>query len=101
MASTSAAAADAGCRVLVLERDETISQPGPHPGVPQVRQPHIFLYRGLLSLEELLPGTRADLVARGAVPIDTGNLAWLGEQGWPTTRLASHKGFRVLETRRG
>lgn len=25
---------------------------------------------------------------------------WLGEQGYPTTRLASHKGFRVLETRR-
>ena len=26
---------------------------------------------------------------------------WLGEQGWPTQRLASAKGFRVLETRRG
>ncbi|MGZ5405428.1 MAG: class I SAM-dependent methyltransferase [Nocardioides sp.] len=26
---------------------------------------------------------------------------WLGDQGWPTTRLASAKGFRVLETRRG
>ena len=26
---------------------------------------------------------------------------WLTEQGWPTQRLASHKGFRVLETRRG
>lgn len=25
---------------------------------------------------------------------------WLGEQGWPTTRLASAKGFRVLESRR-
>ena len=25
---------------------------------------------------------------------------WLGEQGFPTTRLASAKGFRVLETRR-
>ena len=25
---------------------------------------------------------------------------WLGEQGWPTGRLASAKGFRVLETRR-
>lgn len=24
---------------------------------------------------------------------------WLGEQGWPTTRLASAKGFRVLETK--
>ena len=26
---------------------------------------------------------------------------WLTEQGWPTTRLASAKGFRVLETVRG
>ena len=26
---------------------------------------------------------------------------WLGDQGYPTTRLASAKGFRVLETRRG
>lgn len=26
---------------------------------------------------------------------------WLGDQGFPTTRLASAKGFRVLETRRG
>ena len=26
---------------------------------------------------------------------------WLTEQDWPTERLASHKGFRVLETRRG
>ena len=24
---------------------------------------------------------------------------WLTDQGWPTTRLASAKGFRVLETR--
>lgn len=26
---------------------------------------------------------------------------WLTDQGWPTTRLASAKGFRVLESRRG
>ena len=26
---------------------------------------------------------------------------WLWEQGWPTSRLASAKGFRVLEVRRG
>ena len=25
---------------------------------------------------------------------------WLTEQGWPTERIASHKGFRILETRR-
>ena len=26
---------------------------------------------------------------------------WLADQGWPTSRLASAKGFRVLEARRG
>ena len=26
--------------------------------------------------------------------------AWLGEQGWPTTKLASAKGFRVLRVQR-
>jgi hypothetical protein len=26
---------------------------------------------------------------------------WLGDHGYPTRRLASAKGFRVLETRRG
>jgi flavin-dependent dehydrogenase len=80
-----AAAAHAGCEVIVLERDEASDDVGPHRGVPQGRQPHVFLYRGLLSLEELLPGIRADLLARGAVAIDTGNLAWLGEQGWLAT----------------
>jgi len=80
-----AAAGHAGCEVIVLERDQATDDVGPHRGVPQGRQPHVFLYRGLLSLEELLPGIRADLIVRGAVPIDTGNLAWLGEQGWMAT----------------
>lgn len=71
----------------MLKRDEETDDVGPHRGVPQGRQPHVFLYRGLLSLEELLPGIRADLLARGAVAIDTGNLAWLGEQGWMATGL--------------
>ncbi len=26
--------------------------------------------------------------------------AWMTEQGWPTTRLGSRKGYRILETRR-
>ena len=26
--------------------------------------------------------------------------SWLGEQGYPTEKLASAKGFRVLESRR-
>lgn len=80
-----AAAANAGCEVIVPEQDEASDDVGPHRGVPQGRQPHVFLYRGLLALEELLPGIRNDLLGRGAVTIDTGNLAWLGEQGWMAT----------------
>jgi flavin-dependent dehydrogenase len=33
-------------------------------------------------MEELLPGLRGQLVEAGAVPFDTGDLAWLGEYGW-------------------
>jgi len=86
-----AAAAAGGCGVTVLERDEASDDLVPHRGVPQGRQPHVFLYRGLLSLEELLPGIRADLLARGAVALDTGNLAWLGEQGWMATGKPSYE----------
>ncbi len=92
-----AAAAHAGCEVLVLERDEPTDDVGPHRGVPQRRQPHVFLYRGLISLEELLPGIRADLLARGAVALDTGDLAWLGEQGWMATGQPS---FEVVSMTR-
>lgn len=77
-----AALAGAGRTVVVLERDVLPDAPGPRKGVPQGRQPHVFLHRGLLAIEELLPGVDADLRASGAVPLDTGHLAWLGESGW-------------------
>lgn len=68
--------------ITVLERDALPDRPEPRKGVPQGRQPHVFLHRGLLTIEELLPGFGADLRAAGAVPLDTGHLAWLGESGW-------------------
>jgi len=68
--------------VTVLDRDELPDHPAPRKGVPQGRQPHVFLHRGLLAIEELLPGFGDDLRAAGAVPLDTGQLAWLGESGW-------------------
>ncbi len=77
-----AAAAAAGARVLVVERDPRTSAPALRPGVPQGTQPHVLLHRGLRAAEELLPGLRRDLVAVGAVPVDTGRLPWLGEHGW-------------------
>jgi 2-polyprenyl-6-methoxyphenol hydroxylase-like FAD-dependent oxidoreductase len=77
-----AAAADAGSRVLILERDNPEDHLGLRPGVPQGSQPHVFLHRGLRAGGELLPGLRADLLAAGGVRIDTGLLPWRGEHGW-------------------
>ncbi|TIC81868.1 methyltransferase [Nocardioides sp. GY 10127] len=50
-------------------------------------------------LPHLAPGGRAVMVVGKNLGGDSLQ-RWLGEQGWPTTRLASAKGFRVLETRR-
>ncbi|MFC8192660.1 NAD(P)/FAD-dependent oxidoreductase [Cellulomonas sp. NPDC057328] len=77
-----AALAGPGRTVTVVERDVVADAPAPRPGVPQGRQPHALLYRSLVAVEELLPGFGDDLRAAGAVPVDTGALAWLGELGW-------------------
>lgn len=52
----------------------------------------------LLWLPRLLPGGRAVMVVGKNLGADSLQ-RWLGTQGYPTTRLASAKGFRVLETR--
>jgi 16S rRNA G1207 methylase RsmC len=56
---------------------------------------HALLLRWL---PRLAPGGRAVLVVGKNLGADSLQ-RWLGEQGFPTTRLASAKGFRVLETR--
>ena len=48
-------------------------------------------------IEELLPGFRAELLARGAVPFDSGRMPWLGEYGWLDTDLS---GYEVLSATR-
>jgi 16S rRNA G1207 methylase RsmC len=50
-------------------------------------------------LPRLVPGGRAVMVVGKNLGGDSLQ-RWLGEQGYPTARLASAKGFRVLETRR-
>ena len=50
-------------------------------------------------LPRLAPGGRAVMVVGKNLGADSLQ-RWLTEQGYPTTRLASAKGFRVLETRR-
>jgi len=77
-----AAASHAGKTVLIIERDLLNGSLMPRKGVSQGHQPHVLLYRGLCAIEELLPGFRRELVEAGGVPLDTGDLAWLGEQGW-------------------
>ena len=77
-----AAAAERADPVLVVERDRFPTTPTPRGGVPQGSHQHVLLHRGLIAAEQLLPGLREDLVRAGAVPIDTGDLLWLGPSGW-------------------
>ena len=77
-----AAAAGAGARVQVLERDPAPLTEAPRRGVPQGRQPHVLLHRGARAAEELLPGIRAEVLGAGGISVDTGRLPWLGEHGW-------------------
>ena len=77
-----------------LELDEIWSN-------PPIRIGKDALHELLLTwLPRLSPGGRAVMVVGKNLGADSLQ-RWLGEQGFPTTRLASAKGFRVLETRRG
>ena len=90
-----AAASTAGHRVTVLDRDELTADTLAHPGVPQGRQPHVYLLRGLRAAEELLPGVLDELRAAGAVDLETGRLATLSEQGWLPIRDADMVGLSM------
>lgn len=90
-----AAASAAGCTVTVLERDDLAAGTLAHPGVPQGRQPHIYLLRGLRAAEELLPGLLDDLRAAGAVALETTRLAILREPGWLPVRPSDMAGLSM------
>lgn len=68
---------------------------------PPIRIGKEALHELLLQwLPRLTPHGRAVLVVGknlGADPLQR----WLGQEGYPTERLGSSKGFRVFETRRG
>ena len=67
---------------------------------PPIRIGKPALHELLLSwLPRLSPGGRAVMVVGRNLGADSLQ-RWLGDQGYPTERLASAKGFRVLETRR-
>lgn len=82
LAAAAMATSSDGRSVTVLERDDEPPTSTARRGVPQGSQPHVYLYRGLLALEEMLPGLRDELLLAGAVALDTGDLAWLAETGW-------------------
>lgn len=68
---------------------------------PPIRIGKVALHALLLAwLPRLAPEGRAVMVVGKNLGADSLQ-RWLGEQGFPTTRTASAKGFRVLETRRG
>ena len=100
LAGAFAAATACGPRrsVTVLERD-VLPPTGsaPRSCVPQGRQPHVFRHRGLLAVEQLLPGFGAEMLGAGAVALDTGDLAWLGEFGW---NPGGSRQFEVLSASR-
>ncbi|MFC4786992.1 class I SAM-dependent methyltransferase [Nocardioides sp. MAHUQ-72] len=67
---------------------------------PPIRIGKDALHDLLLTwLPRLVPGGRAVMVVGKNLGADSLQ-RWLGEQGYPTERLASAKGFRVLESRR-
>ena len=66
---------------------------------PPIRIGKEALHELLLTwLPRLAPGGRAVMVVGKNLGADSLQ-RWLGEQGWPTERLASAKGFRVLASR--
>ena len=68
---------------------------------PPIRIGKDALHELLLTwLPRLAPDGRAVMVVGKNLGADSLQ-RWLGEQGYPTTRLASAKSFRVLESRRG
>lgn len=67
---------------------------------PPIRIGKAALHELLLRwLPRLVPGGRAVMVVGKNLGADSLQ-RWLGDQGYPATRLASAKGFRVLEVRR-
>ena len=67
---------------------------------PPIRIGKEALHALLLTwLPRLAPGGRAVMVVGKNLGADSLQ-RWLGERGYPTERLSSAKGFRVLETRR-
>lgn len=87
-----------GCRPDQVPGDATYDEIWSNPPI-RIGKP--ALHDLLLTwLPRLRPEGRAVMVVGKHLGADSLQ-RWLGDQGWPTTRLTSAKGFRVLEARRG
>lgn len=70
-------------RIVVIERDRYPERPGFRAGLPQGRHAHLVLEAGHRVLEELMPGSREELLAAGARKVAlSGDLRWLCAAGW-------------------
>ncbi|QZY30929.1 class I SAM-dependent methyltransferase [Nocardioides coralli] len=86
------------CRAEQVPSDATYDEIWSNPPIRIGKQ---ALHELLLTwLPRLRPEGRMLLVVGKNLGADSLQ-RWLGDQGWPTERLASAKGFRVLETRHG
>jgi 16S rRNA (guanine1207-N2)-methyltransferase len=102
--------ADENARALGVEGRFVPRRPDDVPGAatydeiwsnPPIRIGKAALHDLLLTwLPRLVPGGRAVMVVGKNLGADSLQ-RWLGEQDYPTRRLASAKGFRVLESRPG
>jgi len=68
-------------RVLILDKDRLPKGPEPRLGVGQGYHLHNLLKGGELSIEKLLPGTCAEFMAQGAVPVRSGIDIKISDQG--------------------
>ena len=68
-------------QVTVVDRDWFPKRPEFRKGVPQARHLHVLLGRGLESLERLVPGFEADVVAAGAPVVEAPETLWLNSAG--------------------
>jgi 2-polyprenyl-6-methoxyphenol hydroxylase-like FAD-dependent oxidoreductase len=69
--------------VTVIESDTFPLGPAPRPGLPQAHHNHVLLAEGAAALDQLLPGTTDELLARGARRYGlTGGALIFGSAGW-------------------
>jgi 2-polyprenyl-6-methoxyphenol hydroxylase-like FAD-dependent oxidoreductase len=74
-------------RVTVVDRDRLPDGAEQRRGVPQGRQVHVLLARGMAVLDRLFPGFRRDLEAAGAVSFRLpGDALVLSKAGWMDRR---------------